>query len=263
MSDDILIAIPFRLLHAGRRSVAVVEVDTGTVHMLERSKAAILSLCRKARRVSNHAQYICDTYGVTDLTATLEIIMDLRRAGLMLRPSDVLSRVSAYSSQIVGATIDTVGVVTADRPEYLQRCLDSYGRHFSRTKRRVRFLIADDSRDPGSLRRNRLVCQEARQRSDHGITYIGRSQRHEVTGVLANAGVPREGIQIGLQASTQYESIGVSRNLLLLVSAGSALLMVDDDTICSPWVPVTKREGIVLASDEWPTDSMFFRSHSF
>ena len=250
-------SIPVRALPTGRTSAVAFDVDTGAVHILDRSAVTILALCRKARPVLEHAKYLCEKYGVPDLSAATEIIDALMKAGLMVSPSDIVSRISKRTAS-AKATISNIGILTADRPLRLERCLNTYIDHVKSNQRALCFLVIDDSRHPANTRHNRLICEKAGQGKKHSVRYIGASEKNRLVRTLANSAIAEDILKIAISGGGSKDSMGASRNVLLLLSAGSALLMVDDDTICSPWVPSARRRGVVIGSDDWPTESMFF-----
>jgi hypothetical protein len=123
--------------------------------------------------------------------------------------------------------ITTIAIVTADRPVAVRRCLDALVRQCDVHTHRPRFLVIDGSRTPEHQTATEAVTSAVAPASGHAVAYVGTTQAtHFLTRLMPDAAVA---------SSLMPGSIGSSRNLLLLLTAGEHILTVDDDVICDTW----------------------------
>jgi hypothetical protein len=137
-------------------------------------------------------------------------------------------------------TIDTIAVVTARRAPALARCITSYGHHAARFARRPSFLVSDDSLSP----RDREACvagaRKAAANCGAEVVYVGAIEKLEILrGMVATGAVPPDIIAFAFSDAEQVgrNTNGANRNLLLWLTHGSSLYVVDDDTICDTYRP--------------------------
>src|SRR5690606_16736277 len=116
--------------------------------------------------------------------------------------------------------LDTVAIVTADRPLALTRALHALDQD---RERPCRVIVVDGSSANGTATRDALATV-------HGATPVMCIGAHEAAALrqrLASGGVPMTILDFGLTPG----SIGSGRNLAALLAAGRPLLMQDDDVV--------------------------------
>ena len=130
--------------------------------------------------------------------------------------------------------VGTLGVPTRDRPELLERALVSYVTNFKSFGRNCSVAVVDDSRSPASAAAAEGVCNRIAASHLVDVKYVGREQRYRFARELAAASdVPVEVIEFAIVGDSRCKwSHGAARNTLQLLSAGSTLVQVDDDTVC-------------------------------
>ncbi len=156
--------------------------------------------------------------------------------------------------------IAAVGVVTRDRLPSLVGCLQSYLENFERHGRSPEFVVVDDSAGD----RGKAAVRSVADRFGARVGYAGRQEKARFAGALAaESAVPREVIDFALFGDERCSvSTGANRNSLLLESAGSLLLMVDDDTVCRMAAAPEQDAAPVFFSGYDPTEFGFFLNRS-
>ncbi len=156
-------------------------------------------------------------------------------------------------------TITSVGVPTRDRPSSLDACLRSYLENCARHGRSPEFLVADDSSEH-SANHTTAILQTLGREFNARIRYAGREDKERFVDILAReAGVSNEVVHFGLLGDDAAgRSTGANRNSLLLDSAGSLLLTVDDDTVCRTATPSDVQTELASFSEYDPTEFWFF-----
>lgn len=132
-------------------------------------------------------------------------------------------------------SINTMAVITCDRPQRLRNALNSYiqsSRHGS-----LRYVVVDDSRSISSQNANLAISAEIARSTGARIEVWGAKQRRELAHYLETTGIRRELIEFLIPISSQFRSHGGSRNLLTLLTQGENVLCVDDDTSNKTWQP--------------------------
>ena len=137
--------------------------------------------------------------------------------------------------------VDSVVVVSADRPALLARCLEALTAHFGTCDRAPRVIVVDGSRkDPSTTW---AAVQSFHARGAARLEYIGDDEAATLRDAIAAEGVPGRVLQWGVTPG----DIGSNRNLATLATAGERVLMVDDDVLCEPREPGGSAEGVTIA----------------
>ncbi|MFL6278607.1 MAG: hypothetical protein ACJ731_00710 [Vicinamibacterales bacterium] len=136
--------------------------------------------------------------------------------------------------------ISTIGVTTADRPQLLERCLVSLTRQVKARGTSVRLIVVDASRSARNEALGRLAVSVVTRATGQAITFIGRPERVAVRRALG-----------ALCADSLLEfafrpCASGNRNIVLLLTTGENLLLVDDDMVCDTWRPRSLRSTVVL-----------------
>ncbi len=128
--------------------------------------------------------------------------------------------------------ISGVAILTADRPELLERALASYVENARSHRRRVEFVVFDDSKKTASPRASFDVVRRLGQKSGAAIRFCGRAERTAFAMRLADtARLPPEVLAYALLLDGGY-TLGANRNAVLLDSVGELFFCADDDTVC-------------------------------
>jgi len=128
--------------------------------------------------------------------------------------------------------------VTAGRPALLRRALESLRRHCDEHRRAPRVIVVDGSRhEPDRLATKAAVAVVAASGTP-GIRYVGPDEADAMRAELVAHGGPDLPLRPG--------GAGANRNLLLLLTAGERLLMMDDDVVCETWASEDSHEGLAV-----------------
>lgn len=158
-------------------------------------------------------------------------------------------------------SIETVGVVTRDRPESLRRCVASHIENSQRHDRAPRFVVTDDSARAATRRRNKEMLGALRDEHGVRLAYAGREEKRRFAAKLASvaADVPPEVINFALFDTEECgHSTGANRNALLLDTVGEVALSADDDTVCRVAAAPGADPGLALDARREATRYWFF-----
>jgi hypothetical protein len=161
-------------------------------------------------------------------------------------------------------TISTVGIVTRDRLPSLVACLESYLGNCQRHARSPDFVVVDDSSSAEAAERTRDALRRLADQFNARVWYAGRKEKSRFAAALAaESGVSREIIHFALFGDERCaRSTGANRNSLLLDTAGSLLLSVDDDTVCRIAAAPEREGALSFFSGYDPSEFRFFPDRS-
>jgi hypothetical protein len=249
--------VPFHVTPLNRESSLVLSGQTRRVCKLQADAIYVLRLCRGERPLRGHVDAVVDILGeqqranISRLLATLVDVQLLRESsGEPVSPRDVDS-----------VAISTVGIVTADRPGPLARCLASHIDQFARHGRTPRIVVVDDSRNPWQRDATRRAVANAARSYGGVVEYVDRDGKANMRRALLRLGAPLAVLDFALAESTSGFTPGTNRNYLLAMTAGEALLSADDDTVCTTWT-AGKLPGIRFSGHLDPRDFAFFASRA-
>jgi hypothetical protein len=156
------------------------------------------------------------------------------------------------------AETSTVFCITADRPSYLRRCIKALAQNvLCDGVRHCEVVVVDGSLSPDAKRANRDACHSL---ASERLTCRHLLLRHVeawTRTLCSRVGVSAE----ALQTPAQREGIGRARNAALLLSAGTPMVMLDDDVIARTWSPADP-ETKWARSDRDSRDWHFFVDRS-
>ena len=124
-------------------------------------------------------------------------------------------------------------IPTSDRPDTLQRCVQSATANLLRNNRECRLVIVDDSRSPECAQKNLAIVEELARSCDLIVQYFGKEEYTTYITELTNGGIVPHVAEFALRGWSQHGSLagaGAPRNFLLLIAAGEAFASIDDDT---------------------------------
>ena len=139
------------------------------------------------------------------------------------------------------APISTIGVTTADRPDPLARCLFSLARQTAMRNTRTRILVVDSSIDANNESRGRHAASSIQEATGQAILFIGRKEK------LALRKALRTLCKDSLLEFAFRPGASGNRNIVLLLSTGENVLLVDDDIVCDVWTLPSLRQVMTLS----------------
>ncbi len=240
---------------AGQGHVLVQSALTGSAALLTIQQAPLLRACTFFRSLDGHAK------ATRANRADLESLV---RHGLLASETALRQRCfAAVQPSVTPPTISTIAVITRERIDSLQRCLESYIDNCQRADRRVEYLVIDTAPQRETRDLTRAMLTELSARRDVTLRYAGLGERERFADALARSGLPRPSIDFALFDPEGCDSVyGAARNTVLLSTVGRSVLCADDDTVCSlAEVPGSSSEGLALSSKNDPTSVWFFPDH--
>jgi len=128
--------------------------------------------------------------------------------------------------------IETLAVMTCERPRALLECVRSFVENARHGGRRCAVMVFDDTRDPRTRAIQRGALRRLARRLDTKIGYAGFEEKRAYRDALEReTGAPRHVLDAALFGVASIRpSVGANRNAALLHFAGEAFAMTDDDT---------------------------------
>jgi hypothetical protein len=227
-------------------------------HVLSAAEAAVLQACQSFATLDEHARRSLEA-GKLDATSIHASLDKLVGARLLVAQQDLVARCVAHRhSGPAPAQIASVCIPTRNRPEMLQRCVESYIRCALQYNRRIDLVVVDSSDDATVRERNVEALLQLKRRYGAGISYIGPEEKQDFARRLAAQGVDPCCADFAIRNPEGCPNdTGANRNALLLATVGECTVQVDDDTVCRvmPWI--ARREGVRITSRFNPTEFAF------
>jgi hypothetical protein len=150
-----------------------------------------------------------------------------------------------------GIAISTIGVTTADRPQLLERCLQSLMRQLANRGKGIRILVVDASLDRANEALARHAAASVASANGRQIAFFGRREKCALRQTL------RPACDDSLLEFVFRPGASGNRNIILLLTRGENVLLVDDDMVCDVWRPRSLRRGIALGGHVEQRDITF------
>jgi len=144
-------------------------------------------------------------------------------------------------------------VTTADRPAALERCLSSLARPLAVRNQRTRILVVDASQDGRNEALGRRAASSIQQETGQPILFIGRTEK------LALRKRLRALCKDSLLEFAFRPGASGNRNIVLLLSGGENVLLVDDDIVCDAWTAPSIRHAMTLSGHVERRKISFYR----
>src|SRR6266516_2665026 len=231
-------APPWTMLPLAPRRCLVRNPLNGASAELSSGEYAVLSACDGCRTLDEHEARAAAQLAAPSehRPAIREVLERCARSGLLMAVSELVGRFgepAASAPQGIAAVV----IRTADRPQLLARLLSSVVALEARTGSHRRWIVIDDSHDPGNERANRAALEACRTLD---IEHVDRAASATLEQVLRSK-FPDLASEIGwLLASGlpgETTTAGVPINHALLRLAGRAFVNIDDDAIIDPRRP--------------------------
>lgn len=207
---------------------------------------ALLDHCPGFASLPEHARSIAQQVEV-GVTEVLGLLGQLRAHGLLATRQELLDALRSEGDSGPQDCQITLAMTTSARPHIAAVNLREYlaGSQFENV------CLADDSMDEHDRSMNRQLAQES------GAAYIGPRERQALANdLVARAKVSPELLSWALRSP----SIGGNRNAVLLATAGSLIVSVDDDTTGLVARPPVREVGTVLVSSAPDPTEFWFDS---
>jgi hypothetical protein len=244
--DETLVrAVPHIRTEVDAQTTIVLSTLEHKTYEVDPFSAQLLGLAGAFRTVSGHVQEVVQRAGrqAPSEEFLTESFASLKQHGLLapleqLRAGARQKGARQESARPEGArqegpqeSLTRLVVTTADRPELLKRCLQSFvdAGHAEG----LSVVISDDSRRTESVETNKKSCAELSSAFSGTVEHVGRERRRALSRSLAeSAGVDTELTDFAL-LGPEWGGLttGANRNTLLLQNAGERYLTIDDDVL--------------------------------
>ncbi|WOJ92980.1 hypothetical protein R0135_14485 [Congregibacter variabilis] len=205
-----------------------------------------LKTCTSFDTIENHTKRLCTTRPElrgqeAGVGSTLQ---QLAESGFLLMGEGIRQRLTDAPPRELAPS--RVFVITCDRPEAVNRLLESMLRSGNLSRHDALYLV-DDSREESNRIANRELVDTFNLRSAKDMQYFGAAEQRELQDKLI-AALPEheQGIRflIDPEQWTGYKTYGRSRTLALLLSVGYRAIVLDDDVTCQAILPPVQEEGV-------------------
>ena len=230
--------VPLSLFRCGRDWSLALVPEGGTIR-IDALATRVFGFCQGFKTLEAHTAAAWRAGAGPDPDALAAAIHRLVAFG-MLRPADFVQHPLAAGSGATRDDIDSVVIVTADRPRTLARGLTSVVRHLQAFEHEPRIIVVDGSREFHA--ETEAAVGEVRAATAARIEYVGQIEAARLRHQLTASGSPDPLLRMALVPG----SIGCNRNLAVLLTAGERGLMIDDDVLCDTWAPGGATDDVVV-----------------
>jgi hypothetical protein len=236
---------------------------SGDTHVMTYQVLQALDQCREFRPLDEHIARIQTT--ISGLQAQRDVVRrvleNLTERGLLVSDAAFL-RGLADAPRGEAPTLRAVFIRACDRPAQLERLLKTLADCERRFRTTRRYVLLDDSTSSDAANRHRDLLREFARATGCKLTYLGAAEQAKLVERIAKA-VPEAAAALPslLLRTAGASGFGGGRgwNFALLLSAGCALTLLDDDQCLPLRRPDGARDGID-PDPSAPAFAQFFRN---
>jgi len=231
------------------------DYESGQNHVMTVQVLQAMGLTQQFRPLHEHIQHIAGA--IPDLKnqhqAIQKVLQFLIDKQLIVSADDWLMKLKQSKDNPGQAPYAGMVVRTCDRPDQLNRLLDSLNTYQQHHNSQHPVLVFDDSRQADNRTANEKICQKA---TVH-VTYHGESWQQQFIAMLQKEW-PEDSEQINwlLQQRNGFTG-GRVWNLALLALAGKRFSFFDDDYLMQARTADKARLDKINLSDEMPLSVQF------
>jgi len=216
--------------------VLLVGKTTGGQMLMAQEVAMVLQHCTMFRSLDHHARHLVTVFpqlggNTEDALRVLELVRD---AGLFIPAEKLCAGVNKPVCDSSPVDRSKVFVITCDRPQAVQRLLESMLKN-GRLARHKQLYLIDDSRDLSHAVLNREAVEQFNLVSPTNMRYVGVEEQKQLVNAIV-AGMPEQREAIGFLLDREQwgtlKTYGRARTLCLLLSVGDRCVVMDDDVLC-------------------------------
>jgi hypothetical protein len=140
---------------------------------------------------------------------------------------------------------------TCGRPQLLARALHSYAANITSNGDMCEMVIGDNSPTAEIARQNAAVVAEIGAHYGLPVIHAGAAAKADLADAISKQGIEADVIRFALTdaADSRLPHVGANYNYLMLRTAGSHMIAVDDDTICNT-TSLPDADPSMLAAEE-------------
>ncbi len=207
---------------------------TGESHIMTFQVLQSMDQCREFRTLDEHAARIQSIIPALankrdDVKRVLE---NLVQRGLLVSTESFVEQLRAAPR--AQAPLRAVFIRACDRPEQLAHLLTSLTEYERRFRAGRRYVLLDDSALQANVNEQRDQLREFARNTGCKVNYIGHTERTKIIEKFGKALPHAKSAAMALfsrEAQTRGHGFGGgrSKNIALLLSAGSRMILLDDD----------------------------------
>jgi len=265
-SSALLRAVPLHPVHAGQDRDLVLPASSNRPCLISTSLTRLLTSCNTHRRFEDHVSAIASARMLNEdgRNSLRTALSQCLAQGLLISEQQLIERCrqSREAEQPPRKRIDTVGIVTRDRPSHLRKCIGSLVGNLRTFHRNTSIVVLDGSSEQ-ARQVNRSLVAATSSETGISIRYGDLGDRIAFLYRLQKAGIPKEASEFCLlPQGGEVLSVGAGRNALLLETTQQLLLSLDDDTECRFSHHPEARKGLDFGSESDPMEFWFFRDRA-
>ncbi len=238
--------------------VLLINRDSGAQFLVAPPVAQSMQLCRIFRTLEQHAEVL--TASIPELAGqqadVMKVLGMVRDAGLMVSAEQVCERLNRAVPPALDLPATRGFIITCDRPEAVERLLETMLRSGNLSRHEALFLV-DDSRDPANAARNRDCVEKFNLTCPRNMQYFGADEaRALMDAMIAALPAQEEAIRFLLDRErwAAQKTYGLARNLCLLLSVGKRAVIMDDDVLCTTVAAPHPQAGLQFGQAERAVD---------
>lgn len=218
-------------------NVLLVSSSSGKQLSVTRDVSIALKYCHEFRTLAGHARFLVSYMPELggDESGVEQVLSAVKDAGLMTSAADICQRVNRPTDSKTEIAPSCVCIITCDRPNAVERLLESMLRG-AKLSRHEQLYLVDDSRNSLNASHNQSAIESFNLTSPKKITYLGEPQQKQLLNGLV-AALPGQEHAINFLVNREkwanFKSYGLARTVCLLLSVGKRCVIMDDDVICS------------------------------
>ncbi len=250
-------------VHMSNGAVLLLDTFSDAQVLVAPPVAQSMQTCRSFRTLEDHARHLTTT--VAELAGqaddVMKVLVMLRDAGLMTSATAICERLNAPVPAAVDLPATRAFIITCDRPQAVERLLESMLRAGTLSRHQSLFLV-DDSRDADNATRNRDAVEKFNLTSPRDMHYFGADEASRFMADLINEIPDQENairFLIDRQRWSGEKTYGLARNLCLLLSVGRRAIVMDDDVLCTAILPPHSRPGVEFGTVD--REAGFYSDH--
>lgn len=221
---------------------------SGDTHVMTYQVLQALDQCREFRPLDEHVTRVMTTIAglQTQRDNVQRVLESLIARDLLVSDASFLDRIAAAPAAAPPPP-RAVFIRACDRPAQLERLLKSLADYERRFRTTRRYVLIDDSSSNDAANRHRDLLREFARATGCKLTYLGAAEQNRFVERIAKA-VPQAAAILPylFLRSAAPDAFGGGRawNLAMLLSAGSRMVLLDDDQCFPLRRPDGARDGI-------------------
>ncbi len=240
-----------------------------TPTVIDNPDAALLLCCDKFETLDIHIQEYTTLNKRMGLEIDKEYVKEqldqLIQKNLLISENEFLERFSHENLTNIESQISTIGILTKNRSESLEKCLGSIlanAKTYKAESKNLRFLIVDDSTESRFIEQNRSILTKLQNDYNFNIEYLGFEEKRVWCQALSKrAIIPYEVLEFAILNPFHWSrSTGANRNSLLLETINEHILSLDDDIVCWTTDGDATNEVAICANDHF-FETWFYKDH--